>query len=123
MNRFHLSAKSGIIAGAVSANAVLFAWRNSHASKWQFLEALTVKWATLTRFPTEQEIALALVAVNALPDVLPIIRAAREASELAHRVEGIALDPGSTHADWLQNLRRIHMSLDPLIAVWDKETT
>jgi hypothetical protein len=64
VNRFHLSAKSGIIAGAVSANAVLFAWRNSHAKKWQFLEALTVKWDTLTGFPTEQEIGIEVLPVT-----------------------------------------------------------
>jgi len=65
VNRFHLSAKSGIIAGAVSANAVLFAWRNSITNKHQFIEALTVKWRTLTGFPTEQEIQLAVLPVTA----------------------------------------------------------
>lgn len=65
MNRFHLSAKSGIIAGAVSANGVLFAWRNSITNKHQFLEALTAKWQTLTGFPTEQEIRLDVLPVTA----------------------------------------------------------
>jgi hypothetical protein len=65
VNRFHLSAKSGIIAGAVSANGVLFAWRNAIANKHQFVEAMTVKWQTLTGFPTEQEIQLAVLPVTA----------------------------------------------------------
>lgn len=65
MNRFHLSAKSGIIAGAISANGVLFAWRNAITNKHQFLEALTVKWRTLTGFPAEQEIQIAVLPVIA----------------------------------------------------------
>jgi hypothetical protein len=65
VNRFHLCARSGIIAGAVSANSVLFAWRNSISNKHQFIEALTVKWRTLTGFPTEQEIALSVLPVTA----------------------------------------------------------
>ncbi len=65
MNRFHLSARSGLIAGAVSANAVLFAWRNAIANKHQFIEAMTVKWRTVTGFPAEQEIALSVLPVTA----------------------------------------------------------
>lgn len=65
MNRFHLSAKSGLIAGTVTADSVLFAWRNSITNKHQFLEALTVKWRTITGFPTEQEIQLAVLPVTA----------------------------------------------------------
>lgn len=64
MNRYHLGAKSGIIAGAISANGVLFAWRNSHASKHQYISSFTAKWRTLTGFPTEQEIQLAVLPVT-----------------------------------------------------------
>lgn len=65
MNRFHLCARSGVIAGAISQDGVLFAWRNSMTNRMQFLEALTVKWRTITGFPTEQEIALSVLPVTA----------------------------------------------------------
>jgi hypothetical protein len=65
LNRFHLSAKSGIIAASLGANSVLFAWRNAHASKHLFLSALTVKWRTITGYTAEQEIQIAVLPVTA----------------------------------------------------------
>lgn len=60
MNRFHLSAKSGLIT-VENAAAVFFAFRNSHASKHLFVSALTVKWRTITGFTAEQEICMEVV--------------------------------------------------------------
>ena len=62
---FQLSAKSGLIAGAVSANSALFAWRNPPTKAngdtnrlVQRIKRLEVVCLTLTGFPTAQEIAL-----------------------------------------------------------------
>jgi hypothetical protein len=65
MNRFHLGAKSGIIAASLAANSVLFAWRNSHTKKQLFIAAVTVKWRTLTGYTTEQEIGIDVLPVTA----------------------------------------------------------
>lgn len=69
---FALSAFSGLIAGAVSANAVLFAWRNpptradsSTNVVGQRLKMLAVKYRTVTGFPTAQEISIAAHVVTA----------------------------------------------------------
>lgn len=64
MDRFHLGAKSGLIT-VESANAVLFAWRNAHASKHQFISQLWVKWRTVDGFTAEQEVALDVLPVTA----------------------------------------------------------
>lgn len=69
---FSLSAFSGLIAGAVSANGVLFAWRNPPTvvngdtnSIAQRIKMLVVKYRTVTGFPTAQEISLAATYVSA----------------------------------------------------------
>lgn len=61
---FSLSAHSGLIAGAVSADSVLFAWRNPPTLSdgatnvvGQRLKLLVVKHRTITGFPTAQEVA------------------------------------------------------------------
>lgn len=68
---FSLSARSGLIAGAVSADGVLFAWRNpptkadgSTNTVGQRLKMLVAKARTVTGFPTAQEIALAAHSVT-----------------------------------------------------------
>src|SRR6185436_19065476 len=62
---FNLSARSGLVAGAVSADGVLFAWRNPPTKidtttnqVAQRIKMLVVKARTVTGFPTAQEIAL-----------------------------------------------------------------
>lgn len=69
---FNLSAHSGLIAGSVSANGVLFAWRNpptlSDGSTnviAQRVKMLVVKYRTVTGFPTAQEVSLAAYYVSA----------------------------------------------------------
>jgi len=69
---FNLSAHSGLIAGAVSANSVLFAWRNPPTLATgdtnvvaQRVKMLVVKYRTVTGFPTAQEISLAAYFVSA----------------------------------------------------------
>jgi len=69
---FNLSAQSGLIAGSVSANGVLFAWRNpttkvdgSTSQIGQRIKMLIVKARTVTGFPTAQEIMLAATFVSA----------------------------------------------------------
>lgn len=62
---FQLSAKSGVIAGAVTADSVLFAWRNPPLKAngdtntlVQRIKRVEFAWVTLTGFPSAQEIAL-----------------------------------------------------------------
>lgn len=69
---FNLSAHSGLIAGSVSANSVLFAWRNPPTLAngdtnvvAQRVKMLCVKYRTVTGFPTAQEISLAAYYVSA----------------------------------------------------------
>ncbi len=68
---FNLSARSGLIAGAVSADGVLFAWRNPPTRAngetnvvGQRLKMLVCKARTVTGFPTAQEICLAAHSVS-----------------------------------------------------------
>jgi hypothetical protein len=71
---FNLSARSGLIAGAVSADGVLFAWRNPPTriegtttvtnTVGQRLKMLVCKARTVTGFPTAQEIALSAHSVT-----------------------------------------------------------
>lgn len=63
MNRFHLGAISGSIAG-VSANGVIFAFRNSHASKTIFVTQILAKWRTNDAFTAEQEVRLSIKPVT-----------------------------------------------------------
>lgn len=69
---FNLSAFSGLVAGAVSANGVLFAWRNPATkvnsdtnTTHQRIKMLIAKARTVTGFPTAQEIALSAHYVSA----------------------------------------------------------
>lgn len=69
---FSLSAHSGLIAGTVSANSVLFAWRNpatlidgSTNALNQRIKLLVVKYRTITGFPTAQEVAIGAYEVSA----------------------------------------------------------
>lgn len=69
---FNLSAHSGLIAGSISANGVLFAWRNPPTIASgdtnvvaQRVKMLVVKYRTVTGFPTAQEISLAAYYVSA----------------------------------------------------------
>lgn len=64
MNRFHLGATSGIIAASLAANSVLFAFRNSHASKHLFISQILVKWRTVTGYDDPQEIRIAVLPVT-----------------------------------------------------------
>jgi hypothetical protein len=64
LNRFHLGAKSGIIAASLAADSVLFAWRNAHASKHQFIARVSAKWRAITGYTAEQEIELAVLPVT-----------------------------------------------------------
>lgn len=64
MNRFHLGAVSGLITGTSAGNPV-FAWRNAHASKFQFVSRLLVRWSTTTAFGTPQEMRLDVLPVTA----------------------------------------------------------
>ncbi len=72
---FNLSARSGLIAGAVSADGVLFAWRNPPTKLvpdsngatnlvGQRLKMLVAKARTVTGFPTAQEITLSAHSVS-----------------------------------------------------------
>ena len=71
---FNLSARSGLIAGAISADGVLFAWRNPPTriegtttvtnTVAQRLKMLVAKARTVTGFPTAQEISLAAHSVS-----------------------------------------------------------
>jgi hypothetical protein len=68
---FNLSARSGLIAGAISADGVLFAWRNpptkadgSTNTVGQRLKMLVAKARTVTGFPTAQEVSLAAHSVS-----------------------------------------------------------
>ena len=68
---FNLSAHSGLIVGTVSANAVLFAWRNpptkvdgSTNVAGQRLKMLTCQARTVTGFPTAQEVIIAASSVT-----------------------------------------------------------
>lgn len=63
MNRFHLGAVSGLITG-VSANGVIFAFRNSHASKQLFITQVLAKWRTTTPFTNPQELRISLLPVT-----------------------------------------------------------
>lgn len=63
MNRFHLGAVSGLITG-VSANGVIFAFRNSHAQKQMFVTQMLVKWRTTTGFTAQQEVRLSVLPVT-----------------------------------------------------------
>lgn len=63
MNRFHLGAVSGLITGT-SANAVIFAFRNSHASKMMFVTQILAKWRTTTPFGSVQELRISLLPVT-----------------------------------------------------------
>jgi len=60
---FRLAATSGLITG-VSADAVLFAWRNPSADKLQFLQSLRVRWRTVAGFTAAQEMAVAAHLVS-----------------------------------------------------------
>lgn len=69
---FSLSAHSGVIAGALAANSVLFAWRcpptlasGEPTTIGQKIKQLIVKTRTLTGFPTAQEIATGAYEVSA----------------------------------------------------------
>lgn len=64
MNRFHLGATSGVIAASLAANSVLFAFRNSHASKILFVTQILVKWRTIAPYTTQQELRIALMPVT-----------------------------------------------------------
>lgn len=64
MNRFHLGAASGTIAASLAANSVLFAFRNSHATKHLFISQILVKWRTTLGYTDEQEIAIAVLPVT-----------------------------------------------------------
>lgn len=71
---FNLSARSGLIAGAVSADGVLFAWRNPPTkiegtttvtnTASQRIKMIVAKARTVTGFPTAQEVALAIHSVS-----------------------------------------------------------
>lgn len=68
---FNLSAFSGLIAGSISANGVLFAWRNpptlldsSTNVVAQRVKMLVVKYRTVTGFPTAQEIGISATYVS-----------------------------------------------------------
>ncbi len=60
---FRLAATSGLITG-VSANGVIFAWRNPSTDKPQHLAYLKAKWRTVAGFTAAQEMALALHLVS-----------------------------------------------------------
>ena len=72
---FNLSAASGLIAGAVSADGVFFAWRNPPTrlegstsvtnERGQRLKMLACQLRTITGFPTAQEIAISAHYVSA----------------------------------------------------------
>lgn len=67
---FNLSARSGLIAGVVSADGVIFAWRNPPTRLngetnvvGQRIKMMIAKARTVTGFPTAQEIALSAHSV------------------------------------------------------------
>ena len=69
---FNLSARSGLVAGVISADSVLFAWRNPPTlvtsetnSRAQRLKMLVLKARTVTGYPTAQEIAFSAHYVSA----------------------------------------------------------
>lgn len=70
-SEFNLSATSGLIAGVISANGVLFAWRNPPTLLdgttnvvSQRIKMLVVKARTITGYPTAQEVAIAATSVT-----------------------------------------------------------
>lgn len=62
--RFHLGAKSGVIAAALAANSALFAFRQPLSTIRVDIERLIFKWETLAGFTAEQEISFEILPVT-----------------------------------------------------------
>jgi len=62
---FRLAATSGLITG-LSANDVIFAWRNPELFQW--IAKLRVKWRTVAGFTAAQEMAIAAHLVSSFDD-------------------------------------------------------
>lgn len=63
MNRYHLGAVSGLVTG-VTANGVVFAFRNSSAAKTLFITGARLNWWTTTAFGGAQEMRLSVLPVT-----------------------------------------------------------
>lgn len=100
---FSLSARSGLIAGAVSADGVLFAWRNpptlldgSTNRIGQRLKMLVAKARTVTGFPTAQEIALSAHVVSVFGSPVADYTGGTDLSDqtTANAIRRLGPDPG-----------------------------
>lgn len=98
-----MSARSGLVAGVVSADGVLFAWRNpptlldgSASRVGQRLKMLVVKARTVTGFPTAQEIALSAHVVSAFGSPAANYTGGTDLSDqtTANAIRRLGPDPG-----------------------------